>query len=252
MSENGVSPLIEARRISYSRRGKIILQDVSVSVQPGEIVTLIGPNGAGKTTLTRLLLGMLQPDSGTVRRRAGGLRLGYMPQKVRIEPHLPLTVIRFLRLARNRRSTIEHIAGLVQIEGLLRSPIHTISGGEMQRVLLARALLCEPELLILDEPVQGIDVAGQSSLYQLIVQLRDRLGCGVLMVSHDLHLVLASTDTVVCLNTHVCCHGHPDSVSTHPAFLELFGETRDTSLAVYKHHHDHLHDPLPGVRKEES
>ncbi len=233
--------LLEASSLNYSRQGKTILNNINLRIEAGKILTLIGPNGAGKTTLTRILLGLSQPDSGRVE-RAPGLRIGYMPQKFAIDPHLPLTVLRFLKLARKARFTIAEVSSELGIERLLDQPVQSVSGGELQRVLLARALLARPELLVLDEPVQGVDVAGQTRLYRLIVSLRDRLGCGVLMVSHDLHLVMASTDTVVCLNQHVCCHGHPDSVSTDPAFLELFGQPQDSALAVYTHHHDHDHD----------
>lgn len=232
--------LLEAQSLCFKRNGKAILQDISLGIMPGEILTLIGPNGAGKTTLTRILLGLLQPDSGQIQ-RSPGLRIGYMPQKFVIDPHLPLSVLRFLKLARTQRLKIEDITAEVGIDELLSQAIHSISGGELQRVLLARALLAKPDLLVLDEPVQGVDVGGQARLYQLIVSLRDRLGCGVMMVSHDLHLVMASTDTVVCLNHHICCHGHPDSVSSDPAFLELFGQPQDSALAVYTHHHDHDH-----------
>ncbi len=238
--------LITANALHYGRQGKTILQDVSLKVDKGEILTLIGPNGAGKTTLTRLLLGLIKPDSGTIARHPQ-LRLGYMPQKLVIEPHLPLSVERFLKLARKQRLAIADVASDLGIGSLFNRPIHGISGGELQRVLLARALLGEPNLLVLDEPVQGVDVAGQIRLYQLIVELRDRLGCGVIMVSHDLHLVMASTDTVVCLNQHICCHGHPDTVSSDPAFLELFGQPQDASLAIYTHHHDHEHEPGEGA-----
>ena len=236
-----MNTLLEAQSLCFSRQGKAILEDIDLRIMSGEILTLIGPNGAGKTTLTRILLGLLKPDSGRIK-RSPGLRIGYMPQKFVIDPHLPLTVLRFLKLARRPQLKLGDITAELGIDELLDQPIHSISGGELQRVLLARALLAKPDLLILDEPVQGVDVGGQARLYQLIVSLRDRLGCGVMMVSHDLHLVMASTDTVVCLNHHVCCHGHPDSVSTDPAFLELFGQPQDSSLAVYTHHHDHDHD----------
>jgi zinc transport system ATP-binding protein len=241
-----MTALITASALRYARQGKTILQDVSLKVDKGEILTLIGPNGAGKTTLTRLLLGLIKPDSGTIARHPR-LRLGYMPQKLVIESHLPLSVERFLKLARKQRLPITDVADDLGIGSLFNRPIHAISGGELQRVLLARALLGEPNLLVLDEPVQGVDVAGQIQLYQLIVELRDKLGCGVIMVSHDLHLVMASTDTVVCLNHHICCHGHPDTVSSDPAFLELFGQPQNASLAIYTHHHDHVHEPGEGA-----
>ena len=233
--------LIRLDKVAVTLSGQNVLDDIQLSVKPGEIVTLIGPNGAGKTTLVRAVLGLLKPDSGSVWRKPK-LRVGYMPQKLHVDQTLPLSVLRFLRLVPGvdrtaAASALEEVgAGKV-----IDSPIQGISGGEMQRVLLARALLREPELLVLDEPVQGVDVAGQAELYSLITRLRDRHQCGVLMVSHDLHLVMSTTDQVVCLNRHVCCSGHPEQVSHDPAFVELFGNNAQ-SLAIYHHHHDHAHD----------
>jgi len=170
------------------------------------------------------------------------LRIGYMPQKLQIDASLPLTVQRFLLLSPGAKKAAA-LAALTEVgaEHLLQRPLQQVSGGELQRILLARALLREPDLLVLDEPVQGVDVNGQIELYQLITRLRDRYGCGVLMVSHDLHLVMATTNTVVCLNRHVCCSGHPEQVSLDPAFVAMFGE-QASALAVYSHHHDHAHD----------
>lgn len=244
--------LFEATDLCLQFGERQILDKVSLSIHRGEIVTLIGPNGAGKTSLVRVVLGLQAASSGSLTRQAG-LTIGYMPQKLHIEPSLPLTVQRFLQLAlsyrlrksdqyRQEQAAIVDSLRLTGIEALLHSPMHTLSGGETQRVLLARALLRNPALLVLDEPVQGVDVAGQSKLYQLIADIRDQRGCGVLMVSHDLHLVMAATDTVICLNQHVCCHGHPSSVTGHPAYLELFGHSVNTGMAVYTHNHDHHHD----------
>lgn len=244
--------LIEARDLCLHFGERQILDKVSLRIHRGEIVTLIGPNGAGKTSLVRVVLGLQAFNSGSLVREPG-LTIGYMPQKLHIEPSLPLTVQRFLQLAlsyrlrrgdkyqREQEAIVDSLR-LTGIEQLLHSPMHSLSGGETQRVLLARALLRDPALLVLDEPVQGVDVAGQAKLYQLIANIRDQRGCGVLMVSHDLHLVMAATDTVVCLNQHVCCQGHPASVTGHPAYLELFGHTVNTGMAVYTHNHDHHHD----------
>ncbi|PAU56449.1 zinc ABC transporter ATP-binding protein ZnuC [Pseudomonas indica] len=233
--------LIRLSGVGVRYAGQAVLEDVQLSVKPGEIVTLIGPNGAGKTTLVRAVLGLLTPDQGEVWRRPR-LRIGYMPQKLQVDATLPLTVLRFLRLVPGvDRPKALAALGEVGAEQVIDSPLQSISGGELQRVLLARALLREPELLVLDEPVQGVDVAGQAELYRLITRLRDRHGCGVLMVSHDLHLVMSTTDQVVCLNRHVCCSGHPEQVSGDPAFVELFGQDA-RSLAIYHHHHDHAHD----------
>jgi zinc transport system ATP-binding protein len=234
-------PLIRVENLSVSFAGKPTLQDINLSLEPGQIVTLIGPNGAGKTTLVRSVLGLLKPQQGRVWRQPR-LRIGYMPQKLQVDPTLPLSVLRFLRLVPGvDRARAEAALAEVGAGQVLDTPLRSVSGGELQRVLLARALLREPQLLVLDEPVQGVDVSGQAELYRLISQLRDRLGCGVLMVSHDLHLVMSATDQVICLNQHVCCSGHPEQVSGDPAFLELFGQDA-RSLAVYHHHHDHAHD----------
>ena len=233
--------VLETRALTKEFKGFTAVSDVNLKVQRGHIHALIGPNGAGKTTLVRAVLGLLKPDSGSVWRKPK-LRVGYMPQKLHVDATLPLSVLRFLRLVPGvSRADVQAALAEVGAEQVLDSPLQSISGGELQRVLLARALLRKPELLVLDEPVQGVDVAGQAELYRLITQLRDRHGCGVLMVSHDLHLVMSTTDQVVCLNRHVCCSGHPEQVSFDPAFVELFGEDAK-SLAVYTHHHDHEHD----------
>ena len=234
-------PLLSLQDVSLRLHGTDVLERVSLQVKRGEIVTLIGPNGAGKTSLVRIVLGLLKASSGQVSRQPK-LRIGYMPQKLQIDASLPLTVQRFLLLAPGAKKAAAH-AALVEVgaEHLLERPLQQVSGGELQRILLARALLREPDLLVLDEPVQGVDVNGQIELYQLITRLRDRYGCGVLMVSHDLHLVMATTNTVVCINRHVCCSGHPEQVSMDPAFVAMFGE-QASALAVYSHRHDHAHD----------
>ncbi len=235
------TPLLLAQGIGISLSGREILKQVNFSLHAGEIMTLIGPNGAGKTTLVRIVLGLLQPDNGSIQNVAR--RIGYMPQRLSLSPNMPLTVKRFLALARKTGAAdIAQAARELSIEHLLLQPMQYLSGGERQRVLLARALLAKPDLLVLDEPVQGVDVTGQAELYAMIQTIRDRHGCGVLMISHDLHLVMAATDQVLCLNQHVCCSGSPDSVSQHPAYLELFGHKGDASLAFYTHHHNHTHD----------
>jgi zinc transport system ATP-binding protein len=234
--------LLEAHDIVVGYQGHVVLSNASVKVRSGEIVTLIGPNGAGKTSLVRAMLGLIKPTSGTVTRRAG-LSIGYMPQRLHIDPALPMTVRRFLQLGTKPGlgKTLKALQD-VGAEHVAEAPLQSISGGETQRIMLARALLREPELLVLDEPVQGVDITGQAELYRLINTLRKQRNMGVLMVSHDLHVVMAQTDHVVCLNRHVCCAGHPQSVSQHPEFVALFGAEVASTLAVYAHQHDHHHD----------
>lgn len=235
------APLVRVHQLGVSLQGQTVLQDISFEIAPGEIITVIGPNGAGKTTLIRAVLGLQRPDTGTLERR-DGLRIGYMPQKLFIDPTMPLTVGRFLTLTRRKPNKLDDVLDLTGIRPLLDKPVQGISGGELQRVLLARTLLQKPDLLVLDEPAQGVDVNGQVALYRLINTLRDHLGCAVLMVSHDLHLVMAATDRVLCLNQHICCSGLPEQVSNDPAYQALFGKTAAETLAVYHHHHDHHHD----------
>ena len=229
--------LISTHNLYLNRQHKQVLDNVSLQVLPRQIITLIGPNGCGKSTLLKVLLGLEKADSGEVIQRQG-LRIGYMPQRLALEPRLPLTVDGFLKLARGARQVhIDSWLERLEITTIRNQDVQALSGGEWQRVLLARALLIQPDILMLDEPVQGVDVQGQMALYQLIPQLRDELGCAVLMVSHDLHLVMAATDEVICMNGHICCSGHPDTVTLDPAYQQLFGQP----LAHYTHHHDHQH-----------
>jgi zinc transport system ATP-binding protein len=232
--------LISAHGLGKSYGQTRILENVSLNIASGNIVTIIGPNGSGKTTLLKLLLGLETPDSGTIHRKAG-LKIGYMPQRLSIDPILPVTVEWFLNLSATAKQAIPAVAEETGIRQLLQSKLQAISGGEFQRVLLARAMLCEPDILVLDEPAQGVDVNGQATFYDLITKVSKRHGSSVLMVSHDLHMVMSSTDEVLCLNHHICCSGHPHSVRDDPAFVELFGKHVAESLAVYTHHHDHDH-----------
>jgi len=233
--------LLAAENLGLSLQSKTILSEVNLSLRESEIVTLIGPNGAGKTSLIRILLGLTAATEGTVFRRAD-LNIGYVPQRSSINPVLPLRVLDFLQLgARYQQAEIDQVLEEVGVSHILKSAIQNISGGELQRVLLARALLKKPNVLVLDEPAQGVDIIGQQALYKMIASIRDNHGCGILMVSHDLHLVMAATDQVVCINTHVCCTGHPDDISEHPEYLKLFGSALE-GMAVYSHHHDHEHE----------
>ncbi len=235
-------PLATLSNINLQFGNTQVLQQVTVEFHRGCITTLIGPNGAGKTTLVRVLLGLQQPTSGVVWQQPG-LRIGYMPQKLQIDKTFPLTVKRFLETSQCRdKSKMRSALSDVGAQNLWKQSIHDLSGGEMQRVMLARALLRDPELLVLDEPVQGVDINGQLELYSLIERIRDQRGCGVVMISHDLHLVMAATDHVVCINQHVCCSGHPEHVTNDPAFMELFGQRGAEQLAIYNHQHNHRHN----------
>ncbi|MBT6137183.1 MAG: metal ABC transporter ATP-binding protein [Rhodospirillaceae bacterium] len=237
-----MNTLIAAHDLTVSIDGRTLIDQVSFSVPAGEIVTIIGPNGGGKTTLLKALLGLIKTDRGRVE-RAPKLTLGYMPQKLAIDRALPLTARRFIRLSgRIESGTAQRVGEECDITHLLDRDMSVLSGGEIQRVLLARSLAHDPDLLVLDEPAQGMDVTGQAALFELLARIRDRRGCSVLMVSHDLHLVMRGTDRVICLNGHICCTGGPEEVRVDPAFAELFGARAADQLALYHHHHDHTHD----------
>ncbi|MCL6745225.1 MULTISPECIES: zinc ABC transporter ATP-binding protein ZnuC [unclassified Kosakonia] len=234
--------LVTLEKITVAFGQRRVLSDISLNLRAGKILTLLGPNGAGKSTLVRVVLGLVAPDSGLIKRDKT-LRIGYVPQKLHLDATLPLTVGRFMRL-RPGTSKGDIIPALkrVQAAHLVDAPMQKLSGGETQRVLLARALLNRPQLLVLDEPTQGVDVNGQVALYNLIDQLRKELDCAVLMVSHDLHLVMAKTDEVLCLNHHICCSGTPEVVSMHPEFISMFGQRGAEQLGIYRHNHNHRHD----------
>lgn len=243
-------PLIRASSVDLRIGRTQILSHVDMTVGSGEIVTLVGPNGAGKSSLVRVILGLLAPSGGEVWRKPG-LRVGYLPQTLSVDPVLPMTVRRLLALAGTGSAT--KVLAEVGADDLTERALQDLSGGEFQRVMLARALLRDPGLLVLDEPLRGIDLGGQLALYDLIGRLRRDRGIGVLMVSHDLHIVMAATDRVVCLNQHVCCSGAPEAVSRSPEYAALFGAAAARHLAVYAHEHDHAHD-LHGhvVKKSEA
>ncbi len=235
--------LVSGKNLSLSLDRQHLLEGVSIEISKEEIVTVVGPNGAGKTTLLKILLGLLKPDRGTVEKKSG-LRVGYLPQKLNVDPVLPLSVERMMTLTENfPRNQVNTALEKTGVAALIDEPVQNLSGGEFQRMMLARALLRNAELLVLDEPAQGVDHLGESELYGLIGRLKEVRGCGVLMVSHDLHLVMAATDEVICLQRHVCCSGSPESVSRDPAYHELFGPGAGTpNLALYTHDHDHDHD----------
>lgn len=234
--------LVEVSGLEVRAKNRVLVTGIDLTVNAGEIVSVIGPNGAGKTTLIRAVLGLIPPTSGRVRIRPG-TRIGYVPQRLTLNPNLPLTARRFVALSgAMMKGRQQEVLDEVGIGHVADSSIHDISGGELQRALLARALLSDPDLLVLDEPAQAVDITGQTELYALIEKIRNERGCGVLMVSHDLHLVMSATDKVVCINGHLCCAGRPDTVSQHPEYVALFGAEAARALALYHHHHDHTHD----------
>lgn len=231
------TPLIEARGLCKFHGELEVLHEVSLSVRAREIITVVGPNGAGKTTLLKCLLGLEVPSYGDVI-RAPGLKIGYVPQRFHLPTTLPLRVRDFLMLYAPLDMHLVETLGLAH---LLAQDLHTLSGGELRRVLLLRALLGKPQLLILDEPTSGVDVSGQGALYRLLKQLATELGLAVLMVSHDLYVVMGGTERVICLNHHICCEGTPSEVGSDPSFKSLFGEDLANQLALYHHHHTHAH-----------
>ncbi|MBU2862274.1 zinc ABC transporter ATP-binding protein ZnuC [Reinekea forsetii] len=236
------SVLLHAKDIGLTINGQSILEQVNLTISAGEIVTIVGPNGAGKSSLIKTLIGIQKPTQGRIHRKPS-LTIGYMPQKLSIDDSLPLDVYRLMTLTRTA-SLDDAVQALARtgVEHLIHRSVQHLSGGEFQRVMLARALLAKPDILVLDEPAQGVDFNGEVELYELIQKLRTELGCAIVMVSHDLHIVMAATDQVICLNKHICCSGHPESVSQHPEFTQLFGKEFAPALAVYTHEHDHTHD----------
>lgn len=244
--------LIQACGLGVRLGGKWRIRNVNLVVNRGEIVTLIGPNGGGKTTTAKALLGLLPYDEGEVV-SAPAMRTGYVPQKFTIDWTLPLNIRRLMTLtAAASTQTIEQALEAVKIAHLIDAPVQSLSGGEFQRALLARALIRKPDLLVLDEPVQGVDFTGEIALYDLIRDIRDDIGCGILLISHDLHIVMAQTDRVVCLNGHVCCSGSAESVTSDPSYVQLFGSRAAETLAVYRHHHDHVHQTDGSVVSDSS
>lgn len=247
-TEQPEAPLVQVTGLGIRHGDHWAVRDVDLAIRPREIVTLIGPNGGGKTTILRAILRILKPTVGRIERRPG-LRIGYVPQKLAIDWTLPLTVRRLMSLtSRHSRERIAAALSETGVPGLIDRPVQALSGGEFQRVLIARATLDAPDLLVLDEPVQGVDFAGEVALYELIGEIRDRLGCGILLVSHDLHIVMAQTDRVVCINTHVCCAGAPQEVTTSRAYRDLFGPRASEVVAIYRHRHDHVHDPADSAQ----
>src|SRR6218665_2634650 len=246
----GHEVLVDVAGAGVKRDGRWLVEGVDLSIRRGEIVTMIGPNGSGKSTTAKLVTGVLKPDAGTVT-RAPGLTIGYVPQKLSIDWTLPLSVRRLMTLTgKYPAAAVDAALEAVGVRHLADDEVQHLSGGEFQRALLARALIRRPDLLVLDEPVQGVDFSGEVALYDLIKTIRDETQCGVLLISHDLHVVMAETDTVICLNGHVCCRGTPESVARSPEYQNLFGARAAATLAIYQHHHDHTH--LPDGRVQEA
>lgn len=240
--------LVSLTNAGIESGGRWLVRGVDLAVRRGEIVTLIGPNGSGKSTTAKLALGILRPTEGRTLRNPG-LRVGYVPQRLAIDWTLPLTVRRFMTLtARLDATEVMDALDTAGIAHLADAEVRHLSGGEFQRAMLARAIAVRPDLLVLDEPVQGVDVNGEVALYDLIASVRRTLDCGVLLISHDLHVVMAATDRVLCLNGHVCCQGSPAIVAESPEYLQLFGRRAALTLAVYEHDHDHTHLPDGRVR----
>ncbi|WP_109311167.1 metal ABC transporter ATP-binding protein [Ruegeria sp. AU67] len=234
--------LITVEDLSVSYGANTVLRHINMGVEPGEIVTIVGPNGSGKTSLLRAIIGAIKPSAGQVNRKLG-LRIGYVPQKLHIDPTLPITVERFMRLT--HRASKKYCATALETAGvpdLLKRQMSQLSGGQFQRVLLARALINRPEILLLDEATQGLDQPGSAAFYRQIEDVRQETGCAIIMISHELHVVMSASDRVICLNGHVCCEGSPAVVASAPEYRALFGTGTGGALALYRHDHDHNHD----------
>jgi len=239
---SAVQPLITAENVTVKHGRSAVLAHVDFSINSGEIVTVVGPNGSGKSTMVRALIGALPIASGRII-QSPGLRIGYVPQRLQMERGLPMTVKRFFNLPnRVSKAAVDKVVDQAQITGLLDRQMMDLSGGQFQRVLLAKALLGSPQILVLDEATQGLDQRGSANFYQQVEAVRDELGCAVLMVSHELHVVMSASDRVICLNGHICCQGTPEVVSSKPEYRALFGSGTQGALALYRHDHDHDHD----------
>ena len=235
-------PLFSIRDLHVAFGHQTVLSSVSLTVSKGEIITIVGPNGSGKSTLLKAIIGCIRPTSGSILREAG-LRVGYVPQKLNVDARLPLTAARFLGLPRKiNLAAAKEALERVDAAHLAEAQLSQLSGGQFQRVLLARAILDKPQVLLLDEPTQGLDQPGSAAFYQMIDALRRDIGCAVLMVSHELHVVMSASDRVICLNGHICCEGAPEVVTNAPEYRALFGSRTQGALALYRHVHDHAHD----------
>ena len=233
--------LVKLENAGVQRTSKWLVKGISFEISQGQIVTLIGPNGSGKTTTAKMILNIMNADEGQITRNTD--KMAYVPQKINIDWTMPLRVIDFMKITNNlnNNQVIESLT-TTGVDKLLYNQIHNLSGGEFQRVLIARAIAKKPDLLVLDEPVQGVDYNGEIALYNLIKKISVNLNCGILLISHDMHFVMSTTDHVVCLNGHICCSGTPSSVVKNPEYIKLFGEHNSETLSYYQHHHDQSHD----------
>ena len=239
MSQNKL--LVKLENAGVQRTSKWLVKGISFEISQGQIVTLIGPNGSGKTTTAKMILNIMNADEGQITRNTD--KMAYVPQKINIDWTMPLRVIDFMKITNNlNNNQILESLTTTGVDKLLYNQIHNLSGGEFQRVLIARAIAKKPDLLVLDEPVQGVDYNGEIALYNLIKKISVNLNCGILLISHDMHFVMSTTDHVVCLNGHICCSGTPSSVVKNPEYIKLFGEHNSETLSYYQHHHDHSHD----------
>ncbi len=242
--------LLKVDNASFYKNNKWLVKGVSLEVKQGEIVTLIGPNGSGKSTTAKIALGIYKQIEGNVKRSTNNI--GYVPQKISIDWTLPIRVIDFMSLTKDPTyEQINDALNLTGVEHLKDKNLGNLSGGEFQRVLIARAIVNQPDLLVLDEPVQGVDFKGEIALYELIKKISEELNCGILLISHDLHVVMSATDYVVCLNGHVCCSGTPQAVAKNDEYQELFGDRASTILSLYEHKHDHTHSPDGTIKRKQ-
>ena len=235
--------LIKLNNCGVKRNNKWLVRGVSLNVNKGQIVTLIGPNGSGKSTTAKIALGILKPDEGS-NTISQNIKISYVPQKISIDWSLPLRVIDFMNITEKfAKNEIEEALSMTGIKKLIFRDVKNLSGGEFQRLLMARAIAKNPDFLVLDEPVQGVDYPGEIALYKIIQEIVKNLNCGILLISHNLHVVMSQTDHVICLNGHVCCSGAPKSIVKEPEYIKLFGDNMDPTLALYQHEHDHQHLP---------
>ena len=241
--------LITVENLSVKYGTNFVLKKINLEIKSGEIVTIVGPNGSGKTSLLKAIIGAVQPADGKITIKSK-LKIGYIPQRLNFDTTLPITVERFMTLTEKvDKSTYKSALETAGVPEILRSQMSSLSGGQFQRVLLARALLGAPEILILDEATQGLDQPGSAAFYRQIEQVRQNTGCAVLMISHDLHVVMSASDRVICLNGHVCCSGSPSDVAKNNEYKALFGEQAAQTLSIYEHNHDHVHSHEGEIKK---